>query len=76
MSNHQKAPQEELELLHAALARALSDKIKTGEATAADLSVARQFLKDNGVESLPTGGNPIGALREQLPFPTNEQEED
>jgi len=40
-----------LEELHNETAQVLLDRIKSGEATAADLSVARQFLKDNGIDS-------------------------
>ncbi len=44
---------EVLNTMHYELAKLLVDKIKTGEAKAGDLNVARQFLKDNGVECLP-----------------------
>lgn len=63
-----KATQEALSALHGALARQLAAKIDSGEATAADLAVARQFLKDNGVDAIPTGSNGLGKLAEQLPF--------
>jgi hypothetical protein len=63
------ASEEALELLHAALAKSLADKIAKGEATAADLNVARQFLKDNGIDAVPTKGSPIDSLRSSLPFP-------
>lgn len=74
-SNHGKAAQEQLENLHGALAQALADKIKSGECTAAELAVARQFLKDNGIDSIPTQGNPLGNLKNILPFPVDEPEE-
>jgi len=41
-----------LEQLHLVLAQELLDKVKSGEAKAGDLNVARQFLKDNGVNEL------------------------
>lgn len=62
------ASEEALELLHAELAKQLADKIRTGEATAADLNVARQFLKDNGIDAVPKKGSPLDALRDSLPF--------
>lgn len=37
-------------LLHSLMIETLMDKIKSGTATAADLSVARQFLKDNNID--------------------------
>ena len=39
---------EVLNTLHLCLAKELLGKIKSGEAKAGDLNVARQFLKDNG----------------------------
>lgn len=66
------ASEEALELLHASLANQLAKKIESGEATAADLSVARQFLKDNGIDAVPTSGSPLDGLRNTLPFPDAE----
>lgn len=63
-----KATEEQLNALHGALAQALADKIRSGEATAADLSVARQMLKDNNVSTLPTKGSPLGDLADSLPY--------
>ena len=51
-----------LNTMHYELAKFLVDKIKTGEAKAGDLNVARQFLKDNGVECLPVEKNPCKSL--------------
>ena len=56
-----------LEKLHLLLAKELTDKITSGEAKAGDLNVARQFLKDNGVECLPVESNPMQELMENLP---------
>lgn len=70
-----------LEQLHAKLADTLKDAMKgepvvdkeSGEVmgyklNAAVLSVARQFLKDNGIESLPAEGSPLAGLHASLPF--------
>jgi len=57
-----------LENLHIETAQLLLDRIREGEATAADLSVARQFLKDNGVDSTLYHESPIKNLAEVLPF--------
>ena len=62
------AKKEALEDLHAALAKSLADKIKKGEVTAADLNVARQFLKDNHIEASAEPGSPLDDLRRDLPF--------
>ena len=56
-----------LETLHECLAKELLGKIKSGEAKAGDLNVARQFLKDNGVECLPVEKNPMQELMNNLP---------
>ena len=58
---------EVLNTLHICLAKELLGKIQSGEAKAGDLNVARQFLKDNGVECLPVEKNPMQELMENLP---------
>lgn len=59
--------------LHALIAKAMADRIRGGDFTAADLSVARQFLKDNNIEAIPTPGSPLEGLHksvaDNLPFP-------
>tara|TARA_Y100000310_G_scaffold246804_1_gene252195 strand:+ start:1442 stop:1666 length:225 start_codon:yes stop_codon:yes gene_type:complete len=57
-----------LEDLHNETAQLLLERIKSGEATAADLSVARQFLKDNGIDSVFFKESPISNLAAVLPF--------
>lgn len=68
-----KAPKQDLEELHGLVARELAKRIRAGEWTAADMNVARAFLKDNGIESLLTPENPLGQLKgavtDNLPFP-------
>ena len=65
-----QSPQDILEALHSSLATELSQRIKSGEATAADLSVARQFLKDNGIDAFATNDSPLQQLVDSLPFDT------
>lgn len=60
--------QELLNKLHSALIANLYEKIKNGEATAGDLGVARQFLKDNGVDVSAKYSEPILRLNDILPF--------
>jgi ABC-type Zn uptake system ZnuABC Zn-binding protein ZnuA len=43
-------------------------RIQTGEATAADLSAARQLLKDNGIQAIATEDSPMLELVKSLPF--------
>jgi hypothetical protein len=46
--------------LHGALAKKLADKIKSADATAADMALAHQFLKNNGIDPIPTMGSLLG----------------
>ena len=56
-----------LKTIHYELAKHILDLIKSGEAKAGDLNVARQFLKDNGIECNPVENNPIEDLMTNLP---------
>jgi len=53
--------------IHYELAKYILDLIKSGEAKAGDLNVARQFLKDNGIECIPVENNPMTELMNNLP---------
>jgi len=53
--------------LHEELATQLLGQVQTGEATASIFNVARQFLKDNGIDGVPTQGNPLDSLIHALP---------
>ena len=54
-------------LLHQTLAENLLARVKDPEAKSADLNVARQFLKDNGIEALAVEGSPLSSLVATLP---------
>jgi hypothetical protein len=64
------ASKESLEALHTAIAKKLIESIDTippGEkGLAALLNVARQFVKDNGIEALPAEGSPLSRLSKRL----------
>lgn len=72
--NHSRADVEVLESLHKELTDALLKKVRSGEATAADLAVARQFLKDNNIDAIPNEGSGLGKLAAELPFTDEEKE--
>lgn len=55
-------PKELLNELHLGLAKDLLRRVNSGEATSADLSVLRQFLKDNGVDSAASHDPHMAAL--------------
>lgn len=54
--------------LHNAVAEELLTKVISGEATAAELNVARGFLKDNGIEASVKQSDPLKNLVDSLPF--------
>lgn len=60
------ANEEVLSALHTALTADLLKRIESGEATAADLAVARGLLKDNHVTCIPTDNSSIGELERKL----------
>ncbi len=70
-----KKTQQNLESIHDALTVALLERIRSGGATAADLNVARAFLKDNGVDvGNPATMQPLTeALTDVLPFEAPDQ---
>ena len=53
--------------MHSALAQELLDDIRSGDASAQTLNVARQFLKDNGISGIATKGSPLAGLLEEIP---------
>ncbi len=62
-----------LDDLHKGLAEKLRERLNSDEITAAELNVVRQFLKDNGIDSVPTDDNPLGRLVADLPFTTSSE---
>ncbi len=60
-----------LKELYNALAIDLLARIQAGEATAAELNVARGFLKDNGIDASPSQSEPLNDLVSSLPFKVN-----
>ena len=68
------ATEELLGTLHDAVATQLLNKVLSGEATPAEISVAVKFLKDNGIEALPTPSSKLGNLAKSLPDFNTEEE--
>ncbi len=62
------AVKKELDKLHVELTKQLLERVKSGTATAADLSVARQFLKDNNSDAVAEEGSPLADLARGVPF--------
>lgn len=65
---------QQMDDLHAAVTADLLARVRSGEATASELSVAVKFLKDNGASlDVITAESPIASLLEGLPFDVAEQ---
>ncbi len=55
--------------LHAEVTQQLLLRVRSGEATASELSVAVKFLKDNGASlDVIMSDNPMASLLKELPF--------
>lgn len=64
---------QQMDTLHDAVTQELLLRVKSGEATASELSVAVKFLKDNGASlDVITAESPMAGLLESLPFDTVE----
>jgi len=59
---------EKLKQLHEKLCEVLLEKINNPDVTASELNVARQLLKDNGIDAVPVEGSPLQSLIDELPF--------
>lgn len=56
-----------LEELQLETIQQLLDRVRSGEATAAELGVARNLLRDNNMQVKPTGNSPLEKLGSELP---------
>ena len=65
--------EKDLENLHSELTQKLLEKIRDPDVSASELNVARQFLKDNGVESIAIDTSPLKSLVDELPFSDHEE---
>lgn len=60
---------DKLDELHEAVTHDLLARVRSGEATSAELSVAVKFLKDNGAShDVITSESPMANLLKELPF--------
>ena len=65
--------EKKLEDLHTALTDVLLQKVTGDDVKASDLNVARQFLKDNGIEGLPVDNSNLRQLVDELPYSLDEE---
>ncbi len=66
-SNKTTATEKALGELHAVVAHTLMDRIKSGEATAADINAAIKFLKDNGITCAVDDSADLAVLAKEVP---------
>jgi hypothetical protein len=66
----EKTKEERLANLFDLVCTDLTGRINSGEATSADLNIARQMLKDNGITAAPAKLSPLETLTNALPFPS------
>ena len=59
---------EKLSQLHQELAEKLLERVRDPKAKSSDLNVARQFLRDNGIDAVPTDNSPLQRLIDEMPF--------
>ena len=63
-----------IDSLHEAVTQQLLQRVRSGEATASELSVAVKFLKDNGASlDVIMAESPMANLLQDLPFDVAEQ---
>ncbi len=62
-----KATEDFLANLHGELATAMKRKLQSGDFTASDLNVIRQFLKDNGINADGSKDETLRGLADDLP---------
>ena len=57
-----------LKELHALLTEKLLKIVQDPDATASELNISRQFLRDNNIDCVPVEGSPLQNLVDELPF--------
>ena len=63
-----------LSALYDGLCKSMLEKLQSGDATAQDLNVIRQFLKDNNISSVASRGSPIANIIEAFPFQDKDED--
>ena len=62
-----RASEDLFDQLHSMLTTEIIDRLKSGEATTADLRAAIDWLKVNGITGVAVSGSPLAALAATLP---------
>lgn len=64
---HTKATEDTFNLLHNLVTEEFLSRIKSGEATTADLKAATDWLHKNDISGVATEGNPLDKLAGMIP---------
>lgn len=67
MAKHQKANEDAFNQLHNLVTQELLNRIKSGEATTADLKAACDWLTKNDISGVAYDGNPLDKLASVMP---------
>lgn len=62
-----RATEKLLAELHNQTAKHLIDRLRTGQATPAEVANAIRFLKDNGIEAMPEESDKLQSIMSSLP---------
>jgi hypothetical protein len=67
MAHKKKATENQFNELHDMVTRELATRIRSGEATTADLKAAIEWLKTNDITGVQYDGNPLDKLANIMP---------
>jgi hypothetical protein len=67
MANEQRATEEQFSELHSLVTKEFLSRIKSGEATTADLRAAVDWLKANDITGVAIEGSPLAGLIGLIP---------
>ena len=67
MAKHQKATEDQFSELHDMVTRELANRIRSGEASTADIKAAIEWLKTNDITGVQFDGNPLDKLASIMP---------
>lgn len=74
-NSKRRADDEILGDLHVEVAKHLLDRIKTGEATPAEINAAIKFLANNHIEATTVPGDTLDSLAKSLPDFDDEEDD-
>jgi len=67
MAQHKKATEQQFSELHDMVTRELANRIRSGEASTADIKAAIEWLKTNDITGVQFDGNPLDKLASVMP---------